>query len=229
MKDVGAGRRRRVSRRLIGHWPHTGRAQQQDSSWKPLGAAEGTKGGCRRAWTACGRSWRGRDRARCRAPCNVSFVTSKRNNSTTRCVQNTLDPVFDVEPDGELGSDSKLRRNGVFVTVNVAYRREGRTVVSFGPPANVSFVPWFRARYKLRVSLGVRGGGMRSIHMSVVPSSVMKRLLCMHAVRPSAGAVCVTVNILSLILSVTLVFLEKRKSCDANGPDSCSTSKIFVP
>ena len=112
MKDVGAGRRRRISRRLIGHWPHIGRAQQQDSSWKPLGAAEGTKGGCRRAWTACGRSWRGRDRARCRAPCNVSFVTSKRNNSTTRCVQNTLDPVFDVESDGELGSDSKLRRNG---------------------------------------------------------------------------------------------------------------------
>ena len=56
MKDVGAGRRRRISRRLIGHWPHNGRAQQQDSSWKPLGAAEGTKGGCRRAWTACGRS-----------------------------------------------------------------------------------------------------------------------------------------------------------------------------
>ena len=80
MKDVGAGRRRRISRRLIGHWPHIGREQQQDSSWKPLGAAEGTKGGCRRAWTACGRSWRGRDRARCRAPCNVSFVTSKRNN-----------------------------------------------------------------------------------------------------------------------------------------------------
>ena len=122
MKDVGAGRRRRVSRRLIGHWPHTGREQQQDSSWKPLGAAEGTKGGCRRAWTACGRSWRGRDRARCRAPCNVSFVTSKRKYSTTRCVQNTLDPVFDVESDGELGSDSKLRRNGVFVTVNIAYR-----------------------------------------------------------------------------------------------------------
>ena len=59
---------------------------------------------------------RGRDRARCRAPCNVSFVTSKRNNSTTRYVQNTLDPVFDVESDGELGSDSKLRRNGVIVT-----------------------------------------------------------------------------------------------------------------
>ena len=116
MKDVGAGRRRRISRRLIGHWPHTGRSQQLDSSWKPLVAAEGTKGGCRRAWTACGRSWRGRDRARCRAPCNVSFVTSKRNNSTTRYVQNTLDPVFDVESDGELGSDSKLRRNGVIVT-----------------------------------------------------------------------------------------------------------------
>ena len=48
--------------------------------------------------------------------CNVSFVTSKRNNSTTRYVQNTLDPVFDVESDGELGSDSKLRRNGVIVT-----------------------------------------------------------------------------------------------------------------
>ena len=65
----------------------------------------------------------GRDRARCRAPCNVSFVTSKRNNSTTRCVQNTLDPVFDVESDGELGSDSKLRRNGVIVTAITTYWR----------------------------------------------------------------------------------------------------------
>ena len=77
MKDVGAGRRRRISRRLIGHWPHNGRAQQQDSSWKPLVAAEGTKGGCRRAWTAYGRSWRGRDRARCRAPCNVTVTVTK--------------------------------------------------------------------------------------------------------------------------------------------------------
>ena len=68
------------------------------------------------------RHGRGRvDRARCRAPCNVSFVTSKRNNSTTRYVQNTLDPVFDVESDGELGSDSKLRRNGVFVTGKVTW------------------------------------------------------------------------------------------------------------
>ena len=62
---------------------------------------------------------RGRDRARCRAPCNVSFVTSKRNNSTTRYVQNTLDPVFDVESGGELGSDSKPRRNALFVTAKV--------------------------------------------------------------------------------------------------------------
>ena len=42
----------------------------------------------------------------------MSFVTSKRNNSTTRYVQNTLDPVFYVESDGELGSDSKPRGNG---------------------------------------------------------------------------------------------------------------------
>ena len=62
------------------------------------------------------------------------YVRSKstpfRNNSTTRYVQNTLDhaldPVFDVESDGELGSDSKPRRNG-FVCNRYNYLLEGRT------------------------------------------------------------------------------------------------------
>ena len=37
------------------------------------------------------------------------------------CPEHPLDPVFDVESDGELGFDSKLRRNGVFVTGKVTW------------------------------------------------------------------------------------------------------------